>query len=78
MALPYEFFGVFLTAFVLNLVPFAGPSNLLIAANVALLVNADPWMVGVLVAFGSATAKLLHYVVAFFIRGSSARGERSS
>jgi len=68
MAMPYELFGVLLTAFVLNLIPFAGPSNLLIAANAVLLVNADPWIVGALVALGSATAKLLHYVVAFFIR----------
>jgi membrane protein YqaA with SNARE-associated domain len=64
----YELLGVLLTSFVLNLIPFAGPSNLLIAANVALLVNADPWTVGLLVALGSASAKSLHYVVAFFAR----------
>jgi len=69
MTLLHELFGVLLTSFALNLAPFVGPSNLLIAANAILLVNADPWMVGVLVALGSATAKLLHYVVAFFIRG---------
>jgi len=69
MALLYEIFGVFLTAFISNLIPFAGPSNLLIAANVVLLVNIDPWVIGVLVALGSATAKLLYYVVAFFIKG---------
>jgi len=70
-----ELLGVLLTSFVLNLIPFAGPSNLLIAADAALLVNVDPWVIGFLVAFGSASAKLMHYVVTFFV-GSLVREER--
>jgi membrane protein YqaA with SNARE-associated domain len=66
MASLYDFLGVLLTSFGINLIPFAGPSNLLIAANAALIVKADPWTIGFLVAVGSASAKLIHYVITFF------------
>jgi membrane protein YqaA with SNARE-associated domain len=66
MASLYELLGVLLASFGINLIPFAGPSNLLIAANAALIVNADPWTIGFLVAVGSASAKLIHYVITFF------------
>jgi len=69
MASSYELLGILLGSFILNLAPFVGPSNLLIAMNAALLVNADPWIVGFLVALGSTSAKFLHYLVAFFVRG---------
>jgi membrane protein DedA with SNARE-associated domain len=68
LELLYELLGIVLISFGLNLVPFAGPSNLLIAAHAALLVQAvDPLVIGSLVAFGSASAKLIHYLVSFFI-----------
>jgi len=67
LELLYELLGILLTSFGLNLIPFAGPSNLLIASNAALLVKADPLVIGFLVAFGSASAKLIHYSVSFFI-----------
>lgn len=51
----------------LNLIPFAGPSNLLIASNAAILVDSDPFTLGFLVALGSAMAKFIHYIVTFFI-----------
>lgn len=63
----YELLGILLTSFGLNLIPFAGPSNLLLATNAALLFKADPLIIGFLVAFGSATAKLVHYLVSFFV-----------
>lgn len=66
MASLYDLLGVLLTSFGINLIPFAGPSNLLIAANAALVVKADPWTIGFLVAVGSASAKLIHYVITFF------------
>jgi len=69
MASGAELLGVLLGSFILNLIPFAGPSNLLIASNAALLVNTDPFTVGFLVAFGSASAKFIHYVVTFFVGG---------
>lgn len=65
----YELFGVLLTSFALNMIPFAGPSNLLIASNAALLVEADPFTIGFLVALGAACSKLVHYFVTFFIGG---------
>jgi len=69
LELLYEFLGILMTSFALNIIPFAGPSNLLIASNAALLVKADPLVIGFLVAFGSASAKLIHYLVSFFIGG---------
>jgi uncharacterized membrane protein YdjX (TVP38/TMEM64 family) len=42
---------------------------MLIAANAALIVNADPFTIGFLVALGSALAKSIHYAVTFFIGG---------
>jgi membrane protein YqaA with SNARE-associated domain len=75
LATLYELLGIVLTSFVLNIIPFAGPSNLLIASDAALLVDADPLTIGFLVAFGSASAKLIHYIISFFfsflIKGKS-------
>ncbi len=71
----YELLTVLVTAFVLNLIPFAGPSNLLIAYNAAILTKIDPLLIGGLVAFGAATAKLIHYLFSFFI-GSHLGKER--
>jgi len=65
----YELLSVLLTSFVFNIIPFAGPSNLLIASNAALLVDADPFTIGFFVALGSVSAKFIHYVITFFIGG---------
>jgi membrane protein DedA with SNARE-associated domain len=62
-----ELLTILLTAFGLNLIPFASPSNLLIASNAALLGTADPVSIGFLVALGSATAKFIHYMITFFV-----------
>jgi len=64
-----ELLTILLTSFALNLIPFASPSNLLIASNAALLGTADPTSIGFLVAIGAATAKFIHYIVTFFISG---------
>ena len=69
MAAWYELLSILVTSFVLNLIPFAGPSNLLIAINAALLVDMDPFSIGFLVALGSASAKFIHYLVTFFLSG---------
>ncbi len=76
MELLPELLTVLLTSFALNLIPFAGPSNLLIAYNAALLAEIDPLYVGFLVAFGSASAKLLHYLVSFFVGGHLGKERR--
>jgi membrane protein DedA with SNARE-associated domain len=67
MALVIELLGVLLVSFGINMVPFASPSNLLIASNAALLVNSDPLSIGVLVALGATSAKLIHYGISFFV-----------
>jgi membrane protein DedA with SNARE-associated domain len=66
-----EFVILFLTAFGLNLIPFAGPSNLLIASSAAIgLVNPDPItlvVIGFIVALAASLAKGIHYMVTFFV-----------
>jgi membrane protein DedA with SNARE-associated domain len=75
MALFIELLSVLLIAFGINLIPFASPSNLLIASSAALMVNSDPFSIGVLVALGATSAKLIHYTITFFV-GKHA-GERT-
>jgi uncharacterized membrane protein YdjX (TVP38/TMEM64 family) len=68
MASIIELLIVLLSSFGFNLIPFAGPSNLFIASNAALLVpSADPFSLGFLVALGAALAKSIHYMVTFFV-----------
>jgi uncharacterized membrane protein YdjX (TVP38/TMEM64 family) len=71
MALLIELLVVLLTSFGFNLIPFAGPSNLFIASNLALMLGvADPATlvaIGFLVALGAALAKSIHYLVTFFV-----------
>jgi membrane protein YqaA with SNARE-associated domain len=68
LAAGYELLGIVVSSFFLNIIPFAGPSNLMIASGAALLIDADPVTIGLLVAFGSASAKLIHYMVSFFVQ----------
>jgi len=67
MATLMELIGVLVGSFLVNLIPFAGPSNLFIASTAALTVQADPFTIGFLVALGATTAKSIHYIVTFFI-----------
>jgi membrane protein YqaA with SNARE-associated domain len=71
MATIIDLVYVFLVAIGLNLIPFAGPSNLLIASNSALILpDCDVGtlvMLGFLIAFGAALAKSVHYLVTFFV-----------
>lgn len=64
---------LFFTAFGFNLIPFAGPSNLLIASTFAIaFVNSDPailFFIGLIVAIASALAKGVHYMITFFVSG---------
>jgi membrane protein YqaA with SNARE-associated domain len=66
-----EFAIIFGTAFAFNLIPFAGPSNLLIASTAAISMgNADAAtliIIGLLIALGAALAKGIHYMVTFFV-----------
>ena len=67
MALGIELLGVLLVSFGVNMVPFASPSNLLMASSAALLVDSDPLSIGILVALGATSAKLVHYTISFFV-----------
>ena len=62
---------VLLGSFGVNLIPFAGPSNLFIASNFALILAVgDPATlvaIGFLVALGAALAKSIHYIITFFV-----------
>ena len=66
-----ELLIVFLTSFGFNLIPFAGPSNLFIASNSALIIgttdSATLAVIGLLVALGAAFAKSIHYLITFFV-----------
>jgi len=67
MALLIELLSVLLVSFGINMIPFASPSNLLVASSAALLVNSDPLSIGILVALGATSAKLIHYAISFFV-----------
>ncbi len=68
-----EFVIIFGLGFGFNLIPFAGPSNLLIASNAAVALGSTDTLtlilVGVLIALGAALAKGIHYMVTFFVSG---------
>jgi membrane protein DedA with SNARE-associated domain len=67
MTLLIELLTLLVVSFGINMIPFASPSNLLIASNAAVLVDADPLSIGAIVALGATCAKLVHYIVSFFI-----------
>jgi len=73
MAFIIEFIITFLVAFGLNLIPFFGPSNLLIASTAAIgMANADATAlvtIGFLIALAAALAKGIHYMITFFVSG---------
>jgi membrane protein YqaA with SNARE-associated domain len=60
-------------AFGLNLIPFAGPSNLLIASSAAIGLenpgSAELLLIGVIIALSAALAKGIHYMITFFVSG---------
>jgi membrane protein YqaA with SNARE-associated domain len=61
------YLGVFIFAFIANIVPFFGPSNLIVAGAIgSLFPSFNPLLTGVLVALGSSIAKAIHYEIAFF------------
>lgn len=71
MASIIELLFVFLSSLGLNLIPFAGPSNLLIASTFAVgITGADSVtlvIIGLLVALGASLAKGAHYMITFFV-----------
>jgi uncharacterized membrane protein YdjX (TVP38/TMEM64 family) len=80
MASLIEFVIVLLVSLGVNLIPFAGPSNLLIPTwFVPILADANVTTkvtVGLLVALGAALAKGSHYMITFFISGRLSQKRR--
>ena len=62
------YFGLFIICFIINMIPFLSPSNMVLAgAAMLLLPGFNPIIVGVIVAIAATIAKLIHF---FVVRGS--------
>ena len=62
------YFGLFIICFIINMIPFLSPSNMVLAgAAMLLLPGFNPILVGVIVAIAATIAKLIHF---FVVRGS--------
>lgn len=62
------YFGLLLICFLINMIPFLSPSNMVLAgAAMLLLPSFNPIIVGIIVAISATTAKLIHFYV---VRGS--------
>ena len=61
--------GLFIICFLINMIPFLSPSNMVLAGSAALLLSGTiHWIaIGVIVAVAATLAKLIHYYV---VRGS--------
>ncbi len=60
--------GLFVACFLINMVPFASPSNMVLAGVASLLLPGLNWvLIGVVVAVASTLAKVIHY---YAVRGS--------
>jgi membrane protein DedA with SNARE-associated domain len=73
MAMLVELLIVLGFSFGVGLIPFAGPSNMLVASTWAISLGyTDPVSlvaIGFMVALGAALAKSVHYMITFFIGG---------
>lgn len=66
--LSFGYFGVFLFSFLLNMLPFMSPSNLIIAGVAGMnLYWAEPLIIGFLIAVAASLAKLIHFFVTFLV-----------
>ncbi len=62
------YLGLFIACFIINMIPFLSPSNMVLAGVAALLLPGMSWIaIGIIVAIAATLAKLIHY---FVIRGS--------
>ena len=62
------YFGLFIICFIINMIPFLSPSNMVLAgAAMLLLPGFNPILVGFIVAIAATSAKLIHF---FVVRGS--------
>ncbi len=62
------YLGLFIICFIINMIPFLSPSNMVLAGAAMLLLPAfNPILVGVIIAISATAAKLIHF---FIVRGS--------
>ncbi len=62
------YLGLFIACFIINMIPFLSPSNMVLAGVAALLLPSLSWIaIGIIVAIAATLAKLIHYYV---VRGS--------
>ena len=62
------YFGLLIICFIINMIPFLSPSNMVLAgAAMLLLPGYNPILVGIIVAISATAAKLIHF---FVVRGS--------
>ena len=62
------YLGLFIICFIINMIPFLSPSNMVLAgAAMLLLPTFNPILVGVVIAISATAAKLIHF---FIVRGS--------
>jgi len=62
------YLGLFVACFIINMIPFLSPSNMVLAGVATLLLPTLGWFpIGVIVAVASTLAKFIHYYV---VRGS--------
>lgn len=58
------YIGLLIVCFIINMIPFLSPSNMVLAgAAMLLLPSFDPILVGTIVAISATSAKLIHYYV---------------
>jgi membrane protein DedA with SNARE-associated domain len=60
----YGYLGILLLVLAINLIPFASPSNLVLAGAVAYFTTINPIAVALIVAIAATLAKLVHYSIA--------------
>ena len=61
------YIGVLIFSFLVNMLPFSSPSNMVLAAFVVTnLQGSSPFIIGVLVAIGSTLAKTIHYFISLY------------
>jgi membrane protein DedA with SNARE-associated domain len=60
----YGYWGILLLIVAINLLPFASPSNLVIAGAVVYFTSINPAPVALMVAVGATSAKLVHFYLA--------------
>jgi len=62
------YFGLLIICFIINMIPFLSPSNMVLAgAAMLLLPTFNPILVGIVIAISATAAKLIHF---FVVRGS--------